>query len=275
MNQPHHSNSNTKTKKTSSKKKDASETNANSWTEYVNSQAYQDFQNAMEQWEEDFAHERKQIWLNLDNSSRLVLLYLVVAKLNHAGQNHLSYRGTLYTEFEFDERSYASAQFSGLLNLHNQYDNKYDYLIQDYKKALELFNIQATEEDMIEKHQARFNKKPEDEVRFNGHSDYYPYRASESQEECWNDLNLDEKLLFFCHVVNMIDNAKQNKLDALACFEQNFALDIQDFESMPVFKEYYEMVDNAPSYQIQNMQQGLSLFGIEISQEDIALKLKL
>jgi hypothetical protein len=272
MNQPQCSNQNLIQTNTNSN--DNTPASSNGWGEYIQSQEYQDFQDAMAQWEKEFENQKQQMWLNLDNHNRLLLLSLIVAKLHHAGKHGLSYRGTLYTEFEFDEGSYAPAQFSGLLTLHNAYDNKYDNIMTDYQKALELFNIEVTEDEVIKKHRTRFSKEPDERENLKNVL-FALYQPTQEQQDIWNDLNSEEKLLIFCYVVSMIEAGKKENLDALACFEQKFSQELQVFEKMPVFKEYYDMVDNAPSYQLKNMQQGLSLFGIEISEEDIALKMKL
>lgn len=250
---------------------DSNTAQKSTWDEYVQSQEYQDMLDAMEKAEKAFSDDRKELWNSMDIHQQVSLLSFIAIKLNHAGQNQVSYRTTLYTEFEFDEASYGAAQLSGLLTLHNNYDNRYDEIMIDYQNALTLFNIETTEEEILQKHRAylKLNAKAEKE--------YQPYSGTVDEQEVWKQLNSDKKLLAFCHVVNVIEKSKRDNLGAIECFEQGFHLDEQIFNSMPIFKEYYDMINNVKvkDYRIKNMQQGLKIFDLEVSEEDIVLKMNL
>jgi len=73
-----------------------------------------------QQWEDDFAQERKDFWNSLTQDQQLLAFCEVVSRLVQGELvDKKSYRGVLYDTFEFGMESYVCAQISGFLELHN------------------------------------------------------------------------------------------------------------------------------------------------------------
>lgn len=82
-----------------------------------------DMDDLREEWKEFekrlFA-EQDRFWDSLTKDQQLLVFCKVVRKLVKAElEENRSYRGVLYSEFEFDLDAYVVAQISGFLDLHN------------------------------------------------------------------------------------------------------------------------------------------------------------
>tara|TARA_B100000035_G_scaffold304020_1_gene303221 strand:- start:321 stop:749 length:429 start_codon:yes stop_codon:yes gene_type:complete len=71
-------------------------------------------------------HDMDNYWDDLSEREREKAFYCVVKKLNQARKDKLSYRNTLYDEFEFDPNMYSMSISSGFMELFNSYQTEND-----------------------------------------------------------------------------------------------------------------------------------------------------
>lgn len=88
------------------------------------------FNSRMKQLEED----QEKFWSSLSKEEQLKVFCCVVRRI-YEGEvvNPRSYRGVLYSVFEFGPEAYAQAQCAGFLSLHNSimHDGEYNELRGD------------------------------------------------------------------------------------------------------------------------------------------------
>lgn len=109
-------------------------------------------QDAFQKFEQAFAEERAAFFNCLTKEQQLLVFCEVVHKLvNSELIERRSYRGVLYEEFGFDTDSYAKAQISGFLELHNSIEAEPISILDLGVKVLSLYGIDASKKDLEEK----------------------------------------------------------------------------------------------------------------------------
>lgn len=109
------------------------------------SQAIIEYQKMLEQK----GHE---LWSKLSSDEQIEMFCYITSKLKRAElDDKRSYRGVLYTEFGFGPEAYAAAQLSGFLELHNSIYPEGLQTVENIKKGLKLFGVEASEEEIIKR----------------------------------------------------------------------------------------------------------------------------
>lgn len=112
-----------------------------------------EFNNKFQEYEKQFAEERKKFFLSLSKEQQLLVFCEVVSKLYQAEIiDKRSYRGVLYSEFGFDKNAYLAAQISNFLELHNSIDaSMFENENKFLEKFLATYGIYTTKEDIESK----------------------------------------------------------------------------------------------------------------------------
>ena len=80
----------------------------------------QELHNAFQRWEQELEEDHDKFWNSLSKDDQLKAFCSVMRRLYKAElEEHGSYRYTLYDVFGFGPESYAQAQLSGFLAIHN------------------------------------------------------------------------------------------------------------------------------------------------------------
>ncbi len=112
----------------------------------------QKIQDAFSELEISFEEERAAIFNSLTNEEQLAVFCEVVYRLTQAELvDRRSYRGILYEVFGFGQESYALAQLSGFLELHNSIDADRINLNEFGSRLLQLYGIEQTPEEVEKK----------------------------------------------------------------------------------------------------------------------------
>lgn len=125
-----------------------------------------EFNKKFQEYEKQFAEERKKFFLSLSKEQQLLVFCEVVSKLYQAEiMDKKSYRGVLYGEFGFDKDAYLAAQMSNFLELHNSIDvsnseNENNFL----EKFLAMYGIYTTKEDIESKVQKLKSQEKEEPI---------------------------------------------------------------------------------------------------------------
>jgi hypothetical protein len=85
-----------------------------------NTPEWKDFQEAQTSWEQEFEASSEALWNSFSKEDQLKIFCAVVRRIYKAElEDKGTYRYALYDVFEFGPESYAPAQISGYLALHN------------------------------------------------------------------------------------------------------------------------------------------------------------
>jgi hypothetical protein len=85
-----------------------------------NTPEWKEFQEAQTSWEQEFEASSEALWNSFSKEDQLKIFCAVVRRIYKAElEDKGTYRYALYDVFEFGPESYASAQLSGYLALHN------------------------------------------------------------------------------------------------------------------------------------------------------------
>ena len=125
--------------------------NYKSYSEYLQSEEYQQFLEAEVNAEKDYNQKAKEYFESLDTDSKLLLFYHITNKIY---ENYFidkgSYRGLLYDKFDFGPEAYGLGYSSGMFSLHNaiftpdELDEGFDNLVKHLKLELskkELYSL--------------------------------------------------------------------------------------------------------------------------------------
>ena len=122
-----------------------------SYSEYLQSEEYQQFLEAEVNAEKDYKQKAKEYFETLDTDTKLLLFYHIT---NIIYENYFidkgSYRGLLYDKFDFGPEAYGLGYSSGMFSLHNaiftpdELDEGFDNLVKHLKLELskkELYSL--------------------------------------------------------------------------------------------------------------------------------------
>lgn len=94
-------------------------------------------------------------WTGMSKEEQLWAFCAVIRRLHKAEvEEGRSYRGTLYSVFEFGPESYAVAQMSGFMDIHNSI-YRYDGLVDVIKNVLKTLEVEVDDtklNDAVAKH---------------------------------------------------------------------------------------------------------------------------
>jgi hypothetical protein len=87
--------------------------------------------------------DREEFWNALSKDEQLKCFCAVVERIDEAEYAGKSYRGILYDVFAFGQESYASAQMSGFLSLHNAYydGTRMESMLKDFATMAGVENV--------------------------------------------------------------------------------------------------------------------------------------
>ena len=77
------------------------------------------FSDSFDEAMNDIKEDRESYWNSLTKDQQLKCFCAVVDRIVQGESEGRSYRGILYSVFEFDKEAYVQAQMSGFLELHN------------------------------------------------------------------------------------------------------------------------------------------------------------
>jgi len=99
-------------------------------------QELSDFSDLFNKTMNDIKEDRESYWNSLTKDEQLKCFCAVVERIMEGEDEGRSYRGILYSVFGFGPESYAQAQMSGFLGLHNSiFDSKHTpHLLRSFAK---------------------------------------------------------------------------------------------------------------------------------------------